>query len=604
MLYQRVLQTTLALLATVVAVLSQQQYPAAEFAARITHKPAFTPQLRGFIETLRKNWTIPGLSVAVIQADDAELEGFGHSTEEDVEVNAHTLFNIASCSKAFLAGSLGILMDDFTNGRNVTPLPVGLEFFDWRTEVKDLLPNDWAMVDEWAHKKATIRDLLTHVSGLPSHDLSYTSSDSPVDVVRRMRHLRPSFGLREKFQYNNQMYVLATHIVSLYSSMSYIEFVTKRIFTPLKMNFTTFSKLEALGTGLLSHAFSAEGRRIPFWFPDSIADLAAGPGGINSNAHDMAKWIRTLLHEGIDHSTNQTILPSSVFRAMTSAYSIVSPAQHSEFSFVAYGLGWNRFSYQGHEILQHSGAIPGFSVQLAVLPNDNIGVIVLCNASQKENQAAAIVYRIVESLLGLPWIASSRLAALQKAQQLHPPKSERHSDDQNSFPLSTLPSHTDSTMAGNGGFSLEKYAGTYTNPGYPNITICSPVRLASESANDKICSETLKNFSFFDDFSKSNTTLYLAIPSIWVRHARLQPAGSHCFNVTSTYLFPEGYGRDKSPFELREMAGFMGDIEFVVGNNGRVVGLGMENSDVREVTDRQKKGGTVRDTAGVWFDKI
>ena len=83
------------------------------------------------------------------------------------------------------------------------------------------------------------------------------------------------------------MYVLATHIISLYSGMSYIDFITERIFAPLNMTSTTFSELEALETGLLSHAFNAEGRRVPFWFSDSIKDLTSGPGGIISNAHDM-----------------------------------------------------------------------------------------------------------------------------------------------------------------------------------------------------------------------------------------------------------------------------------------------------------------------------
>lgn len=120
-------------------------------------------------------------------------------------------------------------MDDFAHNRNATPLPQTLKSFDWYTRIIDLFPTDWALADRWSHEKATIRDVLTHVSGLSgyaysiyllrltityqpterllcdSHDLSYTSSDSPVDVIRRMHHLRPSFGLREKFQYNNQV---------------------------------------------------------------------------------------------------------------------------------------------------------------------------------------------------------------------------------------------------------------------------------------------------------------------------------------------------------------------------------------------------------------
>ena len=83
-----------------------------------------------------------------------------------------TLFGIASCSKAFLASSVGILMDDFAHGRNVTPLPTGLNRFDWYTPVKDLLPGDWQLMDESASEHAQMRDILSHQSGVPRYVLA------------------------------------------------------------------------------------------------------------------------------------------------------------------------------------------------------------------------------------------------------------------------------------------------------------------------------------------------------------------------------------------------------------------------------------------------
>ena len=120
---------------------------------------------------------------------------------------------------------MGILIDDFAHGRNVTPLPFELQVFDWHTKARDLLPNDWRLMDEWASEKASIRDILSHASGIPRydlltlirdillsiwviwrrHDLSYGPSDSPADLIHRLRHLRPSFEPRERFQYNNQV---------------------------------------------------------------------------------------------------------------------------------------------------------------------------------------------------------------------------------------------------------------------------------------------------------------------------------------------------------------------------------------------------------------
>ena len=175
----------------------------------------------------------------------------------------------------------------------------------------------------------------------------------------------------------------------------------------------------------------------------------------------------------------------------------------------------------------------------------------------------AILYRIVESLLGLPNLASSRLVASRTNHRHH--GSERFYDDQRNLQVPELLLHnTDETNS----FPLNKYLGAYMNLGYPKITICHPSQLVFESPVNKICTDTLKDFSFFDDFSRSNNTLYLAITNLWVRQARLHPIDSHHFKVTSTHLFPKGYGKDKSPFEMNEMAGAMGDIEFAVSRDG------------------------------------
>jgi len=143
------------------------------------------------------------------------------------------LFNIGSCSKAFLSASLGILIDDFAQGRNTTPLPTvtGLSSLSWKTKLSDILSSDWELSDPWASQKANLIDILSHVSGMPrcvqtfldprrprpsqeklndlclinSHDLSYKRNDSALDITRNLRNLRPSHELREKFLYNNQV---------------------------------------------------------------------------------------------------------------------------------------------------------------------------------------------------------------------------------------------------------------------------------------------------------------------------------------------------------------------------------------------------------------
>ena len=125
-----------------------------------------------------------------------------------------TLFGLASCSKAYLAASVGILIDDFAHGRNATPLSAHLARLDWDSKVADVLPAElgWALqepdgsgTDGWATRKASIKDILGHVSGLPRHDYAYARGDTPESVARRMKTLRTAYELREQWSYNNQV---------------------------------------------------------------------------------------------------------------------------------------------------------------------------------------------------------------------------------------------------------------------------------------------------------------------------------------------------------------------------------------------------------------
>ncbi len=148
-------------------------------------KPVITPELSDFIGEAMRNDMIPGLSLGVVHSGIAEFKSWGKRTEvgaimtTDVRNRdlckilfaqttiSQTLFYLASVSKAFLSTSMGILMDDFTHGRNQTALPPTLATFDWDSKVKDLLPDEWELMDEWASSKANVRDILSHRSGLP-----------------------------------------------------------------------------------------------------------------------------------------------------------------------------------------------------------------------------------------------------------------------------------------------------------------------------------------------------------------------------------------------------------------------------------------------------
>ncbi|CAL1697760.1 unnamed protein product [Somion occarium] len=489
-----------------------------------------------------------------------------------------TLFNLASVSKAFLSATVGILIDDFATGRNVTPLPASINRFDWNTKVADLLPDDWQLMDEWAHAKANVRDILSHVSGLPRHDYSVKRTDSTLDIIQRMRYLRPAFELRQRWSYNNLMYMLGSHLVSKYSGMPYTEYIKTRIFDPLNMKSTTFSESVASRDGKLTQTWTRFGRRIPFWFSDDMVELNSGPGGVISSVVDMTQWLKALLHAGVNPDTNVTVIPKSAFDEVTTAHAIVSgKASVPYVSLSGYGMGWSRQSYKGHEVISHSGGIPGFSTLVVFLPSDDLGLVVLANADQKDKQTTKIVYRAFEDFLGLE----------RSQPEDAPPRPES----------SALVTHEIS----NG--ELEVYAGTYYNAGYGsgNLTLCAPTSRSSH------CQQILHDFSHFTNES-SPPSLYAAVPTIWSSHARFRYVGNDTFKLVITYLFPEGYGKDTSPFETYESGEAEGTARFVVSNKETtrtksVEGFGLFDM-VGEVTERQRKGGTIEDTAEVWFERV
>jgi CubicO group peptidase (beta-lactamase class C family) len=183
--------------------------------------------------------------------------------------------------------SLGILIEDFSTGKNTTPLPSSLTSLSWQTKVIDLLPDLWALDDKYASSKVSLSDLVSHVTGLPRHDLSYAPGQTVKSRIETLRDLKPTHELREKWSYNNIMYMALSHIIYTLSGTPYDAFVKERIFDVLGMHSTTFAHLVPQDSKARSQGWDAvSGRRIPLIDPRS-AELIAGAGGVVSTAHDM-----------------------------------------------------------------------------------------------------------------------------------------------------------------------------------------------------------------------------------------------------------------------------------------------------------------------------
>ena len=416
--------------------------------------PAAKPSLDGldeFIAQTMKDWKVPGLAIAVVQGDQVTLlKGYGYrDMEKQLPVTPNTLFAIGSITKSFTVTTLGMLMDE---GK-----------VDWDTPVREYLPS-FKLHEQSLTEQMTIRDLITHRSGLPRHDLVWYSSDFPrEEILRRLQYLEPSKPLRSTFQYNNIMFMAAGHIAGQLNGSSWEDAVTQRIFKPLEMTGTNFSEMETQNSADFGQPYrkgrdlKAELKRIPF---DAQCPnrCAMGPAGeINSNVADMSRYLLFHMNHG-KVAGKQLLSENNSVQMQTPQMVIPGAPAYKETGEGSYGMGFFLSSYRGHKEVEHGGNIDGFSANLAFLPGDRIGVVVLTNLDG--NPVPAIVTRSVfDRLLGLdqvPW--SKRLlvaeAGGKNAEQ------EAKTKGYTTRKTGTHPSH-----------DAKEYVGDYSNPGYGTVTI-------------------------------------------------------------------------------------------------------------------------------------
>ncbi|KZT55820.1 beta-lactamase/transpeptidase-like protein [Calocera cornea HHB12733] len=540
-----------------------------------------------------REFKIPGMSLALVYAerDAPEFYNFGVRAEDGDPASEDTLYCIASNSKAFTAIALGILMDDFAQGRNVTPLPESVGKLDWTTKAVDLLPGEWKLKDEWASEKTSLIDMLSHVTGLPRHEFSYALGESIREQVERLRYLQPTYEFREKFQYNNQMYGAASYIVSKYSKQSYMSFVQDRIFKPLGMDASTYFPEIAFTSGKLAETWVNtagplfnETRRVPYFLEDWSevnVGLNAGPGGVISSTKDLTHWIRTLLCDGKNPWSGEQVVPKQVLDTVTTGHSIqMVRGMFPELSPQVYGAGWERWAYAGHEMVSHAGSVPGFSSVITMLPNDGVGIIALSNGYELGSILLALTGRIIEELFDLPnldWPGRLRNASAVDL----PPQVD-----------------LDLSQEANSAMPISAFVGAYENPGYyGDLVLCS---WPSEGGSD--CEKVLEDYSLVDpEFeAKKATTLYAFWRRLFLSHVKLEQVDGTLFAIKADSLYVEGYGDDTSPFFVRRNPEGGAVAEFAV-KDGAVTGVGAWGL---AAGPRERIPGQPEESSEVWFRKI
>ncbi|HEX5873016.1 MAG TPA: serine hydrolase [Pyrinomonadaceae bacterium] len=407
--------------------------------------------LNGFDEYVNKamkEWDVPGLAIAVIKNDQIVLaKGYGvRKIGDPAPVDERTLFAIGSSSKAFTAAALAMLVDE---GK-----------VKWDDRVTKYLPG-FEMYDPYVTRELTVRDLLTHRSGLQRGDLLWYGTElDREEILKRTRFLKPSWSLRSTFGYQNLMYLAAGQLIARVSGKSWDEFIRERFFVPLEMtaSSTSTNAFKTANNVATPHSkIEQKVTAIPWRNIDNIAPA----GSINSNVVDMAQWVRLQLNEGTFR--NQKLITSAQAKEMHAAQTVIRleppySLWYTDAHFLNYGLGWFLSDYRGRKVVDHGGAIDGMRAQVALIPEEKLGLVVLSNMNGSL-LPTALMYRIFDSFLGAPardWSADilKNFKTLEETAKAAEKKQEAE------------------RVAGtNPSLALDKYVGTYRSDLYGDVKV-------------------------------------------------------------------------------------------------------------------------------------
>lgn len=415
--------------------------------------------LDAYVEAVRERFDVPGIAVAIVKDGEVLLErGYGVKDLEGGEpVDARTLFAIASNTKAFTSAALSMLADE---GK--------LELED---RVIDHLP--WfRMADPYITREMRVRDLLVHRSGLPlgAGDLLYwpTSDYSTREVAERLAEVPIEGGFREKYAYDNILFGVAQLVIEEASGQSYRDFLQQRILDPLGMADTRFNSDHLRSTDNVATGYSKADHDELVAAPRVSWHNVSGAGGMYSSVHDLTRWVRVQLDQGVISGEGEDAERLFSEKRQQAMWQMVTPIpvgkpavpelEPAQPNFRGYGEGWSLNDYRGEKLVWHTGGWPGFVSRITLVPEHELGVIVLTSA---ESGAAfnAITNEVLDAYLGAPehdWIGA--YAAARGSQEEKAEKDwQRHLDARDPDSRHSLP--------------LAGYATTYRDPWYGEVVI-------------------------------------------------------------------------------------------------------------------------------------
>jgi len=405
-------------------------------------------EIDAYAQKVHDDRNIPGMAIAIVKDDKVIFQkGYGvRDINKPDKVDENTLYAVASNSKAFTTASLAILIDEGKIG-------------GWDDKVSKYLP-EFQMYNPYVTSEMTIRDLVSHRSGLDTFSgdlLWYDTTYSTDEILRRVRFLKPVRGFRAGYGYQNLMFMAAGKIVEKVSGKKWGEFVKERILTPLGMTRTTTSVRDLKDNYAMPHNESGGKLRA---LPLGNIDNSIGLAGINSSVADMAKWLRLQLGRGTFEGKQIFSKERSGEMWQQNIFIPVNPQPAPNaptVMFNGYGMGWFLQDYRGKKLVSHTGGLDGMITQTAMIPSENLGLVVLTNS---ETGAIGIMRnKILDVFLDAPkrdWNAE----ALERDKQGKAREAEQIKKEDAARVQNTKPS-----------LDLKNYAGTYTSEMYGDVTV-------------------------------------------------------------------------------------------------------------------------------------
>ena len=338
------------------------------------------------LDTKRKELGIPGISIAIVKDDRIiYLKGLGEKDiEKKLPVTPDTRFAIGSASKAF-TGMLAVMgADDGKLSLDDSP--------------KKFLPY-FTLRDPEAAAKITIRDLLAHRSGLNRTDLAMvTGMLNREELIRVAGLAKPTARLGEKFQYQNIMYTAAGEAVAKAENSTWDKLIATRIFKPLGMNNsdTSAAAMQKARDYSLGYDYTPS-TKVTRRLPQREIGAVGPAGSINSSARDMAQWVRLMLNNGT-YNGKRIVSEKGFDELVRKQMTIGGP--------VSYGLGWFLREWNGHKVVEHGGNIDGFNSQVAFMPDQKLGFVLLTNVTGSSLGAFAMS-TIWKNIVGDPKSAAA-----------------------------------------------------------------------------------------------------------------------------------------------------------------------------------------------------